>query len=121
MDIYTERIYYLPAPDDGTGFLVDDIWPRGISKNKEQTRVDGRLRELASSKDLRQWYSHDPSRWEDFEERYFAELDAKHDASSALAETSPSGRVPPLFAARDPLHNNAAAHPEYLLSASTSD
>ncbi len=39
----------------------------------------------------------------------------------ALAETSPSGRLPPLFAARDPLHNNAAAHPEYLLSASTSD
>ncbi len=77
----------------------------------------GRLRELASSKDLRRWYSHDPSRWEDLEERYFAELDA----SSALAETSPSGRLPPLFAARDPLHNNAAAHPEYLLSASTSD
>ncbi len=40
MDFYTERIYYLPALDDGTEFLADGIWPRAISKNKEQTRVD---------------------------------------------------------------------------------
>ena len=57
-------------------------------------------------------------RWEGFKARYFTELDAKHDALSALAETSRGGRLTLLFAARDPVHNNAVALREYLLRAS---
>ena len=74
--------------------------------------------ELAPSKELRQWFAHDPSRWEGFKERYFAELDAKHEALSVLAEASRGGRLTLLFAARDPVHNNAVALREYLLRAS---
>jgi uncharacterized protein YeaO (DUF488 family) len=67
---------------------------------------------------LRQWFAHDPSRWQGFKERYFAELDAKHEALSALAETSRGGRMTLLFAAHDPVRNNAVALREYLLRAS---
>ena len=116
MEIQTRRIYDPPTARDGTRMLVDGLWPRGISK--QQARLDGWLRTLAPSKELREWFAHDPSRWEDFKERYFAELDAKHEALSALAETSRGGRLTLLFAARDPVHNNAVALREYLLRAS---
>ncbi|MEA3276841.1 MAG: DUF488 family protein [Pseudomonadota bacterium] len=116
MEIRTRRIYDPPTAQDGTRILVDGLWPRGISK--QQARLDGWWRELAPGKELRQWFAHDPSRWEGFKERYFAELDAKHEALSALAETSRGGWLTLLFAARDPVHNNALALRKYLLRAS---
>jgi uncharacterized protein YeaO (DUF488 family) len=116
MEIQTRRIYDPPTARDGTRILVDGLWPRGISK--QQARLDGWWRKLAPSKELRQWFAHDPNRWEGFKERYFAELDAKNEALSILAETSSGGRLTLLFAARDPVHNNAVALREYLLRAS---
>jgi uncharacterized protein YeaO (DUF488 family) len=116
MEIRTRRIYDPPTARDGTRILVDGLWPRGISK--QHARLDGWWGTLAPSKELREWFGHDPSRWEGFKERYFAELDAKHEAWSALAETSSGGRLTLLFAARDPVQNNAVALHEYLLQAS---
>ena len=116
MEIRTRRIYDPPTARDGTRILVDGLWPRGISK--QQARLDGWWRELAPSKALRQWFAHDSSRWEGFKERYFAELDAKQEVLSALAETPGDGPLTLLFAARDPAHNNAVALREYLLRAS---
>jgi uncharacterized protein YeaO (DUF488 family) len=105
-----------PTARDGTRILVDGLWPRGISK--QQARLDGWWQTPAPGKELRQWFAHDPSRWEGFKERYFSELDAKHDVLSVLAETCSGGRLTLLFAARDSVHNNAAALREYLLRAS---
>jgi uncharacterized protein YeaO (DUF488 family) len=116
MEIRTRRIYDPPTARDGTRILVDGLWPRGISK--QQARLDGWWRTLAPGKELRQWFAHDPSRWEGFKARYFTELDAKQKALSALAEASRGGRLTLLFAARDPVHNNAVALREYLLRAS---
>jgi uncharacterized protein YeaO (DUF488 family) len=116
MEIRTSRIYDPPTALDGTRILVDGLWPRGISK--QQARLDGWWRELAPSKELRAWYAHDPSRWEGFKARYFAELDAKREALFALAQASRKGPITLLFAARDPVHNNAVALREYLLRAS---
>jgi uncharacterized protein YeaO (DUF488 family) len=114
MEIQTRRIYDPPAAKDGTRILVDVLWPRGISK--QQARLDGWWRTLAPTKELRQWFAHDPSRWEGFKERYFAELDTKQVAvSAALSTVSGDRRLTLLFAARDPLYNNAVALREYLL------
>ena len=68
--------------------------------------------------DLRALPSEDLRRWEGLKERYSTELDAKQEAASALAETSLGGRLTLLFAARAPVHNNAAALREYLLRVS---
>ena len=114
MEIRTRRIYDPPTARDGTRILVDGLWPRGISK--QQARLDGWWRTLAPTKELRQWFAHDPSRWEGFKERYFAELDTKQVAvSAALSTVSGDRRLTLLFAARDPLYNNAVALREYLL------
>ena len=117
MNIRTCRIYDTPKPQDGTRILVDGLWPRGISK--EQAHLDGWHREIAPSRELRQWFGHDPCRWEGFKQRYFAELDTKRDALSALMETNRGGQLTLLFAARDPAYNNAVALREYLLRTST--
>ena len=113
MEIRTRRIYDPPTALDGTRILVDGLWPRGI--NKQQARLDGWWRTLAPGKELRQWFAHDPGRWEGFKERYFAELDAKQGVLSALAETSGDGPLTLLFAARDPAPINAVALREYLM------
>lgn len=33
------------------------------------------IKEVAPSDNLRNWYNHDPNKWTEFKERYFAELD----------------------------------------------
>jgi uncharacterized protein YeaO (DUF488 family) len=68
------RVYDPPAPGDGTRVLVDRLWPRGI--RKDDPRVDLWVKELAPSTQLRQWYAHQPSRFEEFGARYRSELDA---------------------------------------------
>ena len=60
---------------DGFRVLVDRIWPRGVSK--ERAAVDLWLKEAAPSTELRKWFGHDPEKFEEFKERYRAELDEK--------------------------------------------
>ena len=39
----------------------------------------------APSTQLRQWFAHDPAKWQEFKRRYWAELDAAPDAWRPLA------------------------------------
>jgi uncharacterized protein YeaO (DUF488 family) len=69
------------AGDDGVRVLVDRVWPRGVKK--EDARLDAWDKEVAPSTELRKWYGHDHGRFDEFAERYRAEL-AEPDASRAL-------------------------------------
>ena len=110
--IRTKRIYDLPAPDDGTRFLVERLWPRG--KKKEDVPIAAGLKEVAPSDTLRRWFGHDPARWEEFQQRYFAELDGKPEAWQPILEAARRGNVTLLYSARDTEHNNAVALKAYL-------
>ncbi|GAA3436395.1 DUF488 domain-containing protein [Kutzneria kofuensis] len=66
------RVYDDPSPEDGTRVLVDRLWPRGL--RKELAKVDIWCRSVSPSTELRVWYGHDPERFEEFAERYRAEL-----------------------------------------------
>ncbi|MER3458625.1 MAG: DUF488 domain-containing protein [Chloroflexota bacterium] len=110
--IRTKRIYDLPAPDDGTRFLVERLWPRG--KKKEDVPIAAWLKEVAPSDTLRRWFGHDPARWEEFQQRYFAELDGKPEAWQPILEAARRGNVTLLYSARDTEHNNAVALKAYL-------
>ncbi|MTD41373.1 DUF488 family protein [Erwinia sp. CPCC 100877] len=64
---------YLPADSkDGYRVLVDRLWPRGVSKEKED--LDLWLKEIAPSNELRQWFHHESAKFPEFKERYAAEL-----------------------------------------------
>lgn len=110
--IRLKRAYDSPAEEDGTRFLVDRLWPRGIKK--EDLRIDGWLREVAPSDDLRKWFGHDSDSWEEFRERYFKELDKKQEALEPIREAARQGDVTLVFAAKDIEHNNAVALKAYL-------
>lgn len=106
----TKRIYDEPSPDDGARVLVDRLWPRGVSK--EAAALDEWAKELAPTDELREWYDHDPDRWEGFKERYEEELDERRDAiESAILDRS--GTVTLLYAARDTERNNAVVLKAY--------
>lgn len=70
--VRVRRVYEDPAPDDGTRVLVDRLWPRGLAK--ADAALDEWCKTVAPSTALRKWYSHDPGRFEEFGQRYEAEL-----------------------------------------------
>ena len=99
------------APDDGDGYrvLVDRIWPRGV--RREAAHLDAWLKEIAPSTELRKWFGHDPAKWEEFQARYRAELEApeRREALNELLEHARRGVVTLVYGARDTMHNNAMA------------
>jgi uncharacterized protein YeaO (DUF488 family) len=102
-----KRVYDEKSPADGKRILIDRLWPRGIKK--EEIRIDEWLKEIAPSNELRKWFAHDPSKWKEFKERYFRELEGEKDLVDALVKQAASGTVTLLFAAKDTEHNNAIA------------
>ena len=104
MGIQLKRAYEAPARADGRRILVDRLWPRGLAK--ANARIDLWLKEVAPSTELRQWFGHDPEKWGEFKRRYRAEL--KHNPALAeLREQVHAGDVTLVYAAHDPLHNQA--------------
>lgn len=112
MPIEIKRIYEDPDPDDGTRVLVDRLWPRGVSK--EDAELDEWLRDVAPSDELREWFDHDPDRWEVFVERYHHELGERDEPVERLQSMANEGRLTLLYAATDTDRNNALALKCYL-------
>lgn len=112
--IKVKRAYEPPAAGDGSRFLVDRLWPRGLKK--ESLRLEGWPRDVAPSDSLRRWFAHDPRKWGEFRRRYFAELKEKQESWEPILEAAREGNVTLLFASRDPEHNNAVALREFLMA-----
>lgn len=110
--IRVKRVYDPPEPDDGVRLLVERLWPRGIKKT--DLHMDGWLKEVAPSTQLRQWFGHDPARWAQFRRRYFTELKREPAACKPIREAARRGNVTLLYSARDEKHNNALALKDYL-------
>lgn len=110
--ILVGRVYEPPGRREGTRFLVERLWPRGMKK--DSLRMDGWLKDVAPSDGLRRWFGHDPARWQEFRRRYWAELDARKDAWRPILEAARRGDVTLLYSARDTEHNNAVALKAYL-------
>lgn len=110
--IKVKRAYEEAEPEDGTRYLVDRLWPRGVKK--DALRIEGWLKEVAPSQALRRWFNHDPEKWNEFRRRYFGELDAKPEAWAPLVEAARKGSVTLIYSAHDTQHNNGVALAEYL-------
>lgn len=105
--IKIKRVYEAAGRGDGARFLVDRLWPRGVKK--ESLAMRGWVKDVAPSNELRHWYHHDMARWEEFCDRYFAELEEAPDAWQPLLEAARAGTVTLLFSAQHTEHNNAVA------------
>lgn len=111
-EIRLKRAYDEPAKNDGRRVLIDRIWPRGVKK--EDLALDDWCKEVAPSTDLRQWFDHDPERWDRFKQRYFEELADNSEAIDDLVKTAKEGRLTLVYAASEEKFNNAVALKEYL-------
>lgn len=107
-----KRVYEGASKDDGKRFLVERLWPRGLRKT--DAHLDGRLKDLAPSPELRIWFGHDPAKWNVFCRRYFTELDAKPEIWEPLIRAAKHHRVTLVFSSHDLKHNNAVALKKYL-------
>jgi len=112
--ITVKRVYDPIDEDDGVRVLVDRVWPRGVTK--KELGADQWLREVAPSDSLRQWFNHDPAKWEEFKLRYAAELEGKSSIIRCLLDLAKEKGLVLLFSARDLRFNQAVALQGYLLS-----
>ena len=112
MDIRLKRAYDSADPSDGYRVLIDRLWPRGLSR--ERAKLDEWDRELAPSTKLRQWFGHEPSRFEEFRRRYVEELQEDRPALAALRQRAREGALTLVYAAKDNEHNDAVVLAEVL-------
>lgn len=107
MDVKTKRVYEDRDEADGHRVLVDRLWPRGLSK--EEAKLDDWMKDVAPSDELREWFDHDPEKWEGFVERYREELEDKNELLGELKAYAEGGTLTLVYAAKDRERNNAVA------------
>ena len=112
MNVQIKRVYEEPSTSDGKRILIDRLWPRGLTK--EKAKVDLWLKDIAPSTELRQWFGHDPSKWNEFKKRYHDELKKNREIILKLIEQLKTGKVTLVYGAKDEEHNDAVVLKEYL-------
>ena len=111
--IRIKRAYEAAEKADGERFLVDRLWPRGVSK--ERLELTAWVKEAAPSNELRKWYHHDADQWDEFRKRYVKELEAAPEAWAPLLEAARKKKtVTLLFASQHVEQNNAVALKAFL-------
>ena len=112
-NVKLKRAYDPPAASDGTRILIDRLWPRGVSK--ANAAIDQWDKSIAPSTMLRNWFRHDPARWQEFRRRYADEIHRHREQLDELRARAQSGRITLVFAAHDKIHNHAIVLRDILL------
>lgn len=107
-----KRIYEPPLPSDGFRVLVDRLWPRSVSK--AEAALDLWLKEIAPSAELREWFGHDPARFDEFATRYRSELKTNVEAVDQLRDIAKAHDTTLLYGAHDRHANQAVVLAEFL-------
>ena len=110
--INLKRVYESREKDEGKTFLVERLWPRGV---KKATLADAVwAKDVAPSTELREWFSHDPKKWMEFQHRYQAEIKVHEAALVPILQAARHGTVTLLYSSHDAEHNNAVVLRDYL-------
>lgn len=110
--IQLKRAYDGATPADGARILVERLWPRGVKKT--DLVLAAWARDVAPSMGLRQWFSHDPAKWAEFQRRYTAELRSHADELAPLLAAARHGTLTLIYSSHDTEHNNAVVLQHYL-------
>jgi uncharacterized protein YeaO (DUF488 family) len=105
MPVQIKRVYEPASSNDGDRVLIDRLWPRGVSR--QNAKLDEWVKELAPSTELRQWFGHDPRRFEEFRRRYIEELRHERSRLTALRRRAREGTLTLVYSAHDTEHNDA--------------
>jgi len=107
-----KRAYEPASRYDGQRFLVERLWPRGVKK--ASLHLDAWLKDVAPSTELRQWFGHDPKKWEEFRQLYRAELERHPEVCDPILKAARGGAVTLVYSSHDREHNNAVALRDYV-------
>jgi uncharacterized protein YeaO (DUF488 family) len=110
--IILKRVYEPATAADGFRILVERLWPRGLSK--QTAHIDLWLRDISPSPELRTWYSHDVTKWMEFQQRYQAELRGNQTVLHLQSLILEKGTVTFVYAARDEERNSARVLKDFL-------
>lgn len=80
----------------------------------EALSVNEWVREIAATTELRKWFGHDRSKWQEFILRFFRELDECPNTVARFAETVRRQPTTLVCGARDDGQNKAVALKEYM-------
>jgi uncharacterized protein YeaO (DUF488 family) len=112
MGVRLKRAYEPAASSDGYRVLVDRLWPRGVSRDR--AKLDEWERELSPSTELRRWFEHDPSRFDEFRRLYLDELRDQRPRLKELRRRARDGTLTLVYSARDRDHNDAVVLAEVI-------
>lgn len=111
--IFLKRAYEVTDKQDGFRILIDRLWPRGMSKEKEH--LDLWLKEIAPSTKLRKEFGHNPVKWAWFKKEYKAELNNKIELLQQIKDIlKKHTTITLIYGAKDEIHNNAIVLKEIL-------
>lgn len=111
--IKIKRVYEDPDPSDGFRVFIDKLWPRGVSK--EEFHYDDWEKDIAPSKELREWFHADESgRWEQFQSLYKKELSHSEPVKSFIDNIRNKDTVTLLYASKEPIRNHARILQKFL-------
>jgi uncharacterized protein YeaO (DUF488 family) len=105
LDVRLKRAYDPATPSDGYRVLIDRLWPRGVSRDR--AKLDDWEKQLSPSPQLRQWFAHDPARFDEFRRRYIDELRGQRPRLAALRRQARDGTLTLVYGAHDSEHNDA--------------
>jgi len=111
--IQVKRAYEEPSTKDGVRFLVDRLWPRGITR--DALHIEAWLKDASPSNELRKRFHGDPGKWKEFCRHYFADLKKTPGSWAPIIAAAKKGTVTLVYGARDTEHNNAVALKDFLL------
>lgn len=111
-NLHMKRVYEEPAPSDGFRALVDRLWPRGVSK--ADAALDLWFKEIAPSPELRKWFGHQRENFEEFSQRYRAELDTNPAVATLEELLNSNDTVTLVYGAKDPQINHVAVLLDYM-------
>lgn len=98
-----KRVYDPANPSDGDRILVDQLWPRGVSK--EKAALDEWAKSITPGKEIRKAYHEGKLSFDQFSRRYEAELeagDALPEFADDLKKRLSKGDVTLVFAGKTP-------------------
>jgi uncharacterized protein YeaO (DUF488 family) len=111
--IILKRAYEKASKADGYRILVDRLWPRGMSKEKEH--LDLWLKDIAPSTALRKEFGHDPEKWNFFKKEYAKELNDKKELIAQIKDLKKKYKtITFVYGAKDERYNNAVALKEII-------
>lgn len=114
MSIITlQRVYEKQLKLGPDCYLVDRLWPRGISKAKLAGVIW--LKEVAPSSELRKWYHAHLDEWDIFYQQYSQELENNQATAMLGRKLIDKKPITLLFGSKNAQHNHVIILRDFLL------